>query len=454
MRFCVVLICVFLTAPALLAQTTLPFATVFRGEAKFHELVAQAERENWRALPLNERIGKVGLALRGTHYENYTLEIDDSIEAPSVDLDGLDCWTFFETCLGFARMLHVKSADYTPDDLLAAIETDRYISGQCRGYLSRLHFLEQWSADNEARGLVRNITQELGGVRMDHRDLNEMTSGFRSYRYLRSNPSLLTGIARVQEKVSNLPVYYLPKNRVAAAESRLQTGDIICIVSADPNAYTSHVGLAYRDPEGLLHFMHATSSYDKGRKVIVDGRLSDYLQESASRLGGHGGSAQRAACPVTEGQPVGGLNSRTRPAPFPVIMSPETLRQLLESVRTGELSTEQAFAQCSRLPGEDLGFARLDHHRELRTGLPEVIYGAGKTDEQVLQIFRSFARQGGNVFTTRVSVGAAQLVQEEFPAAQHHSLARTPDPPSETIPGPGPRRPRGRLCGHQRPPGG
>ena len=262
--------------PSANASLGLPLNTVFRGRPTFERLVARAERENWQALPIGERTVRVGLALAGTPYAGYTLEIDDRVEAPSVDFLGLDCWTFFETSLGFARMLHVKGPPYAPEDLLRMVELDRYRHGQCTGaYLSRLHFLEELFYDNEKRGLLTNITRQLPGAeRMEHRDIREMTVMWRHYRYLRSNPALLPGMARVQAYVSDLPVYQIPKQRVPAIESYLRDGDIIAITSRDTGGYTSHVGLAYRDPGGVLRFLHASS---KQGRVLVDDRLSVYL---------------------------------------------------------------------------------------------------------------------------------------------------------------------------------
>lgn len=261
----------------------LPWSTLFQGEEKFQALVARAEREDWRALPFGERVATVGLALRTTPYKNYTLEIDDQIEAPSVNFNAMDCWTFFEISLAFARML--ESTEQTPQKLLQLIEQDRYLGGKCDGYLSRLHFLEQWSRDNEQRGLVRDVTRELGGTRMPHREIREMTVMWRSYRYLRANRRLIPQMAALQSAVSQLPVYHVPKSRVRSVESKIQTGDIICITTTEEGAYTTHVGLAYRDQNGTLRFLHATSSYDKGRCVHLDQRLSVYLADSAKRAG-------------------------------------------------------------------------------------------------------------------------------------------------------------------------
>ena len=141
----------------------MPYAKVFKGDSEFEELVQKAQSENWRSLPLGERTVAVGVALLGTPYANYTLEIDDHTESPSVNLRGVDCWTYFEISLGFARMLELKNGGYSPADLLAMIELDRYRGGQCNGkYTSRLHYLEDWIYDNERRGLVTNLTRSLG----------------------------------------------------------------------------------------------------------------------------------------------------------------------------------------------------------------------------------------------------------------------------------------------------
>jgi len=265
-------------------QPRLPMSTVFKGQEKFDRLVEIAQKENWRALPLGERTARVGRALLGTPYVNYTLELDDHIESPSVNLHGLDCWTFYEISLGFARMLRMKDGDYKPEDLLSMIELERYRGGRCTGsFLSRMHFLEEVFADNGARGLSINPTHQMGGVPLS-RNISEMTSAWRSYRYLRNNPGLLPEMAKIQQRVSSLPVYHIPRDRVAAAERYIQTGDIIAITSRDKSGYTSHVGVAVRKSDGV-HLMHATSKRDLGRKVVLDRRISQYLKGSSDHYG-------------------------------------------------------------------------------------------------------------------------------------------------------------------------
>ena len=270
----------------LTSARSLPSATVFKGRDRFNQLLAEAREHNWKTLPIGERTASVGRALVGTRYKSYTLEIDDQIEAPSVNFYGMDCWTFFEISLGFARMLNEQPEDWTPQMLLKKIELDRYRGGVCSGeYLSRLHYLEDWLYDNDRRGLVDDMTRQLGGVEVNHA-AHEMTYGWRHYRYLRANPRLLDPLGRMEARVSARPLYQIPKRRVAAIERKLKSGDIIGIISRDrPGLYsTSHVGLAYRSDDGVLHFMHASSPNNYG-KVVVDAELSRYLARYHSDTG-------------------------------------------------------------------------------------------------------------------------------------------------------------------------
>lgn len=255
---------------------SLPFETVFKGRAKFDQLIAQGE--TWKTLPIGERTATVGRALVGTPYKSFTLEIDDRIEAPSVNLNGVDCWTFFEIALSFARMLDLPREEWTPEMMLKFIEFDRYRGGTCDGtYLSRLHYLEDWLSDNASRGLIEDLTRQLGGVRARHMT-GEMTLHWRSYRYMRMNPSLRGSIYAMEERVREMPMFYIPKSKVAAIERKLRNGDIIGITTNDPGGIgTSHVGLAYRTGDGVLHFMHASAPRNYG-KVVIDARLSQYLR--------------------------------------------------------------------------------------------------------------------------------------------------------------------------------
>lgn len=105
-------------------------------------------------------------------------------------------------------------------------------------------------------------------------------------------------------------------------------------------------------------------------------------------------------------------------------MNRETILELLEQVQSGATTPAAALRQLAKLPYEDAGFARIDHHRSLRLGLPEVIYAAGKTPEQTAEIFARMAAAGGSVLATRATAEAYVAVRDRVPEAQWHETAR------------------------------
>jgi hypothetical protein len=267
-------------------RAELPMSVCFKGEERFYQLVEKLKphAEKLRQTPIGERVAYVGRWLVGTPYKGYTLEIDDKVEAASVNMLGLDCWTFFETALAIARMTAEPVENWTPATMLKYIEKDRYWGGECTGdYLSRLHYLEDWLHDNDRRGLVQDLTRSLGGVGVSN-SATEMTNNWRTYRYMRNNPALRSGIAKLESRLREKALVMIPKSKVPSIESQLQSGDVIGIVSRDGSAYgTSHVGLALRK-NGVLHFMHASAPRNYG-KVVIDSRLSDYLARFKSHAG-------------------------------------------------------------------------------------------------------------------------------------------------------------------------
>jgi pyridinium-3,5-biscarboxylic acid mononucleotide synthase len=106
-------------------------------------------------------------------------------------------------------------------------------------------------------------------------------------------------------------------------------------------------------------------------------------------------------------------------------MTRDSLLQLLAEVERGAVTPTAAVERLASLPYENLGHARVDHHRSLRSGLPEVIFGAGKTTEQVLAIFSSLAADGVDVLATRIDPAAAAAILTQHPTAIHNAAART-----------------------------
>jgi hypothetical protein len=105
-------------------------------------------------------------------------------------------------------------------------------------------------------------------------------------------------------------------------------------------------------------------------------------------------------------------------------MDRRSIETLLNEVREGRTPVNEALDRLRDLPFEDLGFAKLDHHRALRTGMPEVIFAAGKTAAQVASIFAHMAHAGGNVLATRASHEMFDAVHTVEPRAEFHETAR------------------------------
>ncbi len=105
-------------------------------------------------------------------------------------------------------------------------------------------------------------------------------------------------------------------------------------------------------------------------------------------------------------------------------MNPDALKKLFNDVKRGQLSSDEAVQQLRHLPFEDLGFANVDHHRTLRVGMPEVIFGPGKTPQHLAEIFARLAKHGHNVLATRVTPEQVRAVKRKFRKAEFHELAR------------------------------
>ena len=119
-------------------------------------------------------------------------------------------------------------------------------------------------------------------------------------------------------------------------------------------------------------------------------------------------------------------------------MDPAAIELLLNEVREGKTDVPAALHKLRQLPFEDLGFAKLDHHRALRTGMPEVIFASGKTTAQVAAIFERMSKAGGNVLATRASREAYEAVKAIEPRAVFHESARAITlTQAEAVPGKG-----------------
>ena len=253
---------------------------VFEGREVFDRLLNLARERRWRDLPIGGRIGAIGMALRQTPYVASTLELYDDREVCSVDFRGLDCVTFFELVLAFARIL--KRGERTPEALLAEVTFLRYRGGQLTDYASRLHYLSDWFADNQVKHVVRVITPELPGAERFTRRVSFMTTHPGAYRQLKASPDQIAKIARVEAEINARTTYYLPREKVAAAQRLLMTGDIIGVTTTIEGLDCAHSGVCYRDDAGVPRLLHASTTRNA---VILDEDLATYVASVRTHSG-------------------------------------------------------------------------------------------------------------------------------------------------------------------------
>ena len=105
-------------------------------------------------------------------------------------------------------------------------------------------------------------------------------------------------------------------------------------------------------------------------------------------------------------------------------MNAGELEKILKDISTGAVGVDEALEKLRDFPYTDLGFARIDHHRELRTGYPEIVYCAGKTNEQVRAIFAAMEVHGNNIIGTRAGKEMFEYISPFFPEAVYYEIAR------------------------------
>jgi hypothetical protein len=229
------------------------------------------------AKPISELVVATGRHFLGAPYKSDTLEREGSEELV-VNLSAFDCVTFVENAVVLADLIRSEKGDF--DSFAAALERVRYRGGRCEGYSSRLHYFTDWLYDNGRKGVVRDVTRQIGGVpyrkmfhaltdrREDHSGLKEETVFHRM---------------RVIEGVcSRRHHFFIPKAYLSQSEGQIKEGDLIAIATDERGLDVRHVGLAVRLREEL-HLLHASST--AGKVVLSEISLERYLLTKRSRTG-------------------------------------------------------------------------------------------------------------------------------------------------------------------------
>lgn len=239
-------------------------------------------------LPTPELMLKAGTALLGQPYVAGTLEGGDH-EQVRVYLTQTDCILFVETVMNLA--LTAKQGKTSFGDLADNIRLSRYRDGVVENYSDRIHYTTEWIRNCQDRGILEDITLDLGGEVYDH-PISYMSTHSGAYKHLKDAASDsvaahdLEVITEVEKKLNEIPLTYIPQDRIAQAAPLIRTGDIIGYMSTVEGLDIAHVVMAYVQvdpsyPDGRkVGFMHASMGK---MQVIVDPKtIEQYVKDSRS----------------------------------------------------------------------------------------------------------------------------------------------------------------------------
>lgn len=220
---------------------------------------------------------QVGKDFLGTPYVAKTLELGNK-EQLVIDLQGLDCTTFLENVVVFSRLTKKNSLDF--ESFQQELELIRYRNGKQGSYPSRLHYFTEWIANNEQKGLIKDITGEIGGSPYP-KQINFMSTHRSAYSQL-SSDAFLKEIKLAENRLNQMKRFYIPKANIQSLESGIKSGDLIAITTTIKGLDVSHVGMAI-EKNGRIHLLHASTRSNKVE--ISDIPLASYLAKSKSQAG-------------------------------------------------------------------------------------------------------------------------------------------------------------------------
>ncbi len=244
----------------------------------FKRVVKAALKKGLDKKPIGETVGGIGLEFLGFPYEAKTLE-GSGAERCRIHLSGLDCFTFVEASLCIARV--IKKGKLNWSDFVAEVKRSRYRNGVVKDYASRLHYASDWIRGLFEKNFARNVTKELGGE-VFPLNIYYMSRNPESYSALKRNPELIDKIKKIERQINETKHYYIPQNKIAAIESRLNTGDIVAFATNIPGLDYAHVGLIHADEKKRRKVLHASS---KSGKVIIGKTVADYAKIRKDVLG-------------------------------------------------------------------------------------------------------------------------------------------------------------------------
>ncbi len=223
-------------------------------------------------------VAQLAKSFIGSPYRSHTLETGNE-ESLVINLREFDCTTFVEEMLALARTLK-HGGDYS--DFGKNLGEIRYRNGKMAGYCSRLHYFSEWSLDNVRKGLVKNITESLGGVPYELK-LNFMSAHPSAYEKLAHNNERIDSIRIIERKISGQEFHFIPKTEISRIEKQLQDGDIVGFTTMVSGLDIGHVAMIVTGPDGRKYLLHAPH---EGSSVMISKQsLSEYCNSIKKHSG-------------------------------------------------------------------------------------------------------------------------------------------------------------------------
>jgi hypothetical protein len=243
----------------------------------FKKLIRFLDKKKSSAEFYNQLILEIGKFFLGTAYAASTLDARGT-EQLVINLREFDCVTFVENVVALTWLFRSQQRSFkTYQKLLHKI---RYRQGRLQGYTSRLHYFSDWIHDNQMKGIVRDVTTEIGG-RPLKKAISFMTTHPDLYPSLK-NATILRRMKAIERKISKRSLFFVPKKGLGHFEDRIHDGDIIAITSSIEGIDIQHVGIAAR-LRNRIHLLHA--SRKEGKVILSKQTLSQYLGQSRIRSG-------------------------------------------------------------------------------------------------------------------------------------------------------------------------
>lgn len=244
----------------------------------FNSLTQLIGKLPFDSMPQTSQLIEIGKLFLQTPYVSSTLDQNET-EKLVVNLHQLDCTTYLENVL--ALFLSLNKSETNISSFYNHLETIRYRKGELSDYTSRLHYFSDWIIDNETKGVITNITQQIGGEPYQ-KTIHFMSSHINSYPALLRDSSLIKKIIEHEKKLNTHEHFYIPENKISNLEELIHSGDFIAITSTIEGLDVSHTGIAIHLND-RLHLMHASS---KAKKVVISELpLAEMIQRNRLQSG-------------------------------------------------------------------------------------------------------------------------------------------------------------------------